>query len=239
VRDAASEEDLIRRLQSVVFSPLAMVNAWYIRNPPWKQIEREQNNAGHFSPDWEQLQARCKEIISWRMQLLPYLHAAFAVYQRDGLPPFRALLMDYPDDPALATVDDEYLVGDRMLVAPLFAGEARRTVVLPEGEWHDFWTGAPVVGGRKFTVVNEARNIPVYVKSGSVLPWASVSQHAGTRKSRQLQVRVYGDGHLAWTAPESVGGLHLAWNSANRAGNAEERAGGGLRFQVIEWKEMG
>ncbi len=42
VRDAASEEDLIRRLQSVVFSPLAMVNAWYIRNPPWKQIERDQ-----------------------------------------------------------------------------------------------------------------------------------------------------------------------------------------------------
>jgi alpha-D-xyloside xylohydrolase len=110
VRDAKSEEDLIRRLQTVVFSPLAMVNAWYIRNPPWKQIEREQNNAGHFSDGWEHLQARCKEIISWRMQLLPYLHAAFAVYQRDGMPPFRALLMDYPDDTALANVDDEYLM---------------------------------------------------------------------------------------------------------------------------------
>jgi alpha-D-xyloside xylohydrolase len=170
VRDAASEEDLIGRLQSVVFSPLAMVNAWYIRNPPWKQIEREQNNAGHFSDGWEHLQERCKEIISWRMQLLPYLHAAFAVYQRDGMPPFRALLMDYPDDTALANVDDEYLMGDRLLIAPLFAGEADRHVALPKGEWHDLWTGTPVSGGRKFTVFRDARNIPVFVKSGSVLP---------------------------------------------------------------------
>lgn len=239
VRDAASEEDLIRRLQSVVFSPLAMVNAWYIRNPPWKQIEREQNNAGHFSPGWEQLQTRCKEIISWRMQLLPYLHAAFAVYQRDGLPPFRALLMDYSNDPALAEVDDEYLIGDRLLVAPLFAGEAQRTVVLPKGDWHDFWTGTPVAGGRKFTLSGDTRNIPVYVKSGSVLPWAKISQHADAKESRQLEVRVYGDGHLAWTAPESVGGLRLAWDNKAKRGRVEQGSGSGPEFQITAWKEMG
>ncbi|HZY62266.1 MAG TPA: TIM-barrel domain-containing protein [Edaphobacter sp.] len=239
VRDAASEEDLIRRLQSVVFSPLAMVNAWYIRNPPWKQIEREKNNAGHLSPGWEQLQARCKEIISWRMQLLPYLHAAFAVYQRDGLPPFRALLMDYPEDPALAKVDDEYLVGDRLLVAPLFAGEAQRTVVLPKGEWQDFWTGTPIAGGRKFTLPATTRNIPVYVKSGSVLPWAEVSQHAESAKSRQLQVRVYGDGRLPWSAPESVGGLRLEWDKTAARGSVEQSGRNNLNFQITEWQQIG
>jgi alpha-glucosidase (family GH31 glycosyl hydrolase) len=125
------------------------------------------------------------------------------------------------------------------LVAPLFAGEAQRTVILPKGDWHDLWTGAPIAGDRKFLVTGATRNIPVYIKSGSVLPWASVSQHAGTRESRQLQVRVYGDGHLAWTAPESVGGLHLAWNNATKRGSMKAGAGNGLKFQVTEWKEMG
>lgn len=237
VRDAASEEDLIRRLQSVVFSPLAMANAWYIRNPPWKQIDREQNNADRFAPGFERLQARCKEIISWRMQLLPYLHAAFAVYQRDGIPPFRALLMDYPDDPALAAVDDEYMMGDRLVVAPLFAGETHRTVVLPKGDWLDFWTGAPIIH-RKFTLTSDTENIPVYVKSGSLMPWAAVSQYAAAKESRQLQVRVYGNGQLSWSAPESVGGLRLGWDNIAKRGHAEQIAANTGQFEITHWKQM-
>lgn len=235
VRDAVSEEDLIRRLQSVVFSPLAMVNAWYIHNPPWKQIDRKQNNADRFSPGWERLQARCREIISWRMQLLPYLHAAFALYKSDGLPPFRALLMDYPDDPALAEVDDEYLIGDRMLVAPLFAGEPQRNVVLPPGRWHNLWTGVAVEGANRFTVAASEENIPVYVKTGSVLPWATVSQHTADANGRRLQVRVYGDGGLPWSAPKSVGGLRLTWNPVTGRGSTH----GNANFEVTEWKHLG
>lgn len=237
VRDAVSEEDLIRRLQSAVFSPLAMVNAWYIRNPPWKQIEREQNNEGRFGAGWERLQARCREIISWRMQLVPYLRAAFAVYQRDGLPPFRALLMDYPDDAELVDLDDEYMVGDRMVVAPLFAGEARRSVVLPPGVWRDFWTGKVMEGGRMFTVSGATEKIPVYVKDGSVMPWGAVAQHAGAKESRSLTVRVYGDGALPWAAPESAGGLRLTWDGGR--GRVEQGGGGGASIEVTEWQRMG
>lgn len=239
VRDAISEEDLIRRLQSVVFSPLAMVNAWYIRNPPWKQIEREQNNAGRFSRGWEGLQARCREIISWRMQLLPYLHAAFARYQSDGLPPFRALLMDYPDDPAFTEVDDQYLIGDRMVVAPLFAGEPQRNVVLPKGDWHDFWTGAPVVGGRQFSISATTEKIPVYVKTGSVVPWAEVSQHTAAPEARQLTARIYGDGRLAWSAPASVGGLRLKWDDVTKRGSVQQNAEDRPAFRVTEWRHIG
>ena len=50
VRDAASEEDLIRRMETAAFSPLMMVNAWYIKNPPWKQLNREKNNADELMP---------------------------------------------------------------------------------------------------------------------------------------------------------------------------------------------
>ena len=57
IRDATSEEDLIRRLQTGVFSALAMVNAWYIQRPPWQQIDRDRNNRGELAPGWEAHQA--------------------------------------------------------------------------------------------------------------------------------------------------------------------------------------
>src|SRR6185437_5921641 len=59
VRDARNEEDFIRRLQSVVFSPLAMINAWYVKNPPWKQLNSKLNNEGYLAKDWQALEARC------------------------------------------------------------------------------------------------------------------------------------------------------------------------------------
>src|SRR3984957_17011666 len=71
VRDAVSVEDLLRRLQSVVFSPLVMVNGWYIKNPPWKQLNRKENNADQLMDNWQTTESRCREIIGWRMQLVP------------------------------------------------------------------------------------------------------------------------------------------------------------------------
>jgi alpha-D-xyloside xylohydrolase len=238
VRDASNEEDLIRRLQSVVFSPLAMVNAWYIRNPPWMQIDRDKNNQDQFAEGWERLRDRCKEIISWRMRLLPYLHAAFAEYERSGMPPFRALAMDYPDDPMVEEVDDEYMMGDRLLVAPLFAGEPERKVVLPAGKWQDFWTGEPIPT-RTPTVSSSVPEIPVYVKAGSLMPWAAVAQHAEQEEVHRINVRVYGDGQGAWASPASVGGLHLRWDAAAARGTFAQDSTTGRLFDVVGWQKIG
>jgi alpha-D-xyloside xylohydrolase len=198
VRDAASEEDLIRRLQTVVFSPMAMVNAWYIKSPPWKQIDQKKNNANELSADWKALESRCKSIIEWRMRLVPYLRGAFAEYARNGTPPFRALIMDHPDDESLLAVDDEYMMGDRLLVAPLFAGEDDRKVVLPKGEWHDFWSGQVFQGGRTYTVPASHENVPVFVRAGSILPVAGVGLTTAEQAGRELTVLLFGDGSLPW-----------------------------------------
>jgi alpha-D-xyloside xylohydrolase len=198
VRDAANDEDLVRRLQTVIFSPLAMVNAWYIKNPPWKQIDQKKNNADDLSAGWRTLESRCRSIIEWRMRLVPYLRGAFAEYELNGTPPFRALIMDDPGDESLLAVDDEYMMGDRMLVAPLFADEDGRKIVLPKGEWHDFWTGKVFQGGRSYTVPGSHENIPVYVKAGSILPLAGVGLTTGERAGRELTVLIFGDGSLPW-----------------------------------------
>ena len=234
VRQAASEEDLIRRLQSVVFSPLAQVDCWYMKSPPWKQLDRAKNNAGELLQDWESLEARCREIISWRMQLVPYLTAAFQRYADDGTPPFRALVLDAPQDNRLYKVDDQYLVGDRMMVAPLFAGEPDRKVVIPEGEWHNFWTGEKIAGGTEITIPASTDRIPVYVKTGSIIPWADVGQHAGSPETRRITARVYGDGSLSFALGSGKEALRLSWGGA--AGSSEGTTG---HYQIYAWKQMG
>jgi alpha-D-xyloside xylohydrolase len=233
VRDAVSEEDLIRRLQGVMFSPLAMVNGWYIKNPPWKQLNRRLNNADQLLDGWEKLESRCRKIIEWRMQLVPYLTAAFARYAYDGTPPFRALVMEAPKDARLRTVDDQYMMGDRMMVAPLFAGEAARTIVLPEGDWHDLWTGEACKGGAALTVPASTENIPVYVKSGSIVPWADVGLFAGAPETLRITARVYGDGSLPFTLTRGKDSQRLSWS--NGRGNVE----GDGSYDVYAWKHMG
>lgn len=233
VRDAVSEEDLIRRLQSVVFSPLAMVNGWYIKNPPWKQLNRKLNNADQLMENWQSLEARCQQIIRWRVQLIPYLRSAFARYQEDGTPPFRAMVMDAPAERELESVDDQYMMGDRMLVAPLFAGEPGRKVVLPAGKWHDFWTGELFNGGTTLNVPASAEKIPVYVKAGSLIPWASAALHSAAPEAHQLTVRVYGDGSLGWRWKNAAESLQLSWSTGT--GHAE----GSSRYVVQAWKQIG
>ena len=238
VRDAKSEEDLIRRMQVVMFSPLAMVNGWYIPSPPWKQLDRKRNNAGEIKPGWEQLEARCREIIGWRMQMVPYLKSAFARYAQDGTPPFRALAMEWPDHAELAKVDDAWMVGDSMLVAPLFAGEPGRTVHLPPGEWHDFWTGRRISGSAPLQVPASESRIPVYVRSGSVIPLASVANTTAEAASRRLDVRVFGDGRrsFVWDTPE-YGRMTISWNAASQKGSIDQK--GTTEYTVQTWTVHG
>jgi alpha-D-xyloside xylohydrolase len=240
VRDAASSEDLLRRLQSAVFSPLAMVNGWYLRNPPWKQFDSEKNNSGNFMEDWQQVESRCREIIGWRMQLVPYLSAAFQRYAEDGTPPFRALVLDYPTDERFHAIDDAYLLGDRMLVAPLFAGEASRKIFVPKGSsWHDFWTGEVVQGGAELTVLRSTEKIPVYVKAGSIIPWANVSPFAGHAEGFQLTARVYGDGSLPFVLRVGEQTLRLDWNQEDGRENTAEGIRSATGYIVHEWRQIG
>jgi alpha-D-xyloside xylohydrolase len=233
VRDAKSKEDLIRRLQTVVFSPLAQVNGWYIPNPPWKQLERKKNNAGELMEDWETLEARCREILGWRMQMVPYLRAAFARYAENGTPPFRALALDWPDVPEVAKVDDAWMVGDRMLVAPLFAGEPGRTLTLPPGDWNNFWTGERIRGGTKMQFSASYKNIPVFVKAGSVMPMAFITNSTADATSCELIVKIFGDGHLPFSIETKNGfSLQLSWS----AGHGKVVQSDSSHYHIRRWE---
>ena len=247
LRNASSVEDLIRRLQAVALSPLALINAWFIKNPPWKQVARGPNNLGQFAPGWEEVEARCRAVMELRMRLIPYLHAAFVRYHREGLPPFRALVMDYPDDPQTWPIDNQFLVGEALLVAPAFVGEPSRAVYLPEGEWFDYWTGKRYSGKQRLQVQPPLDQIPIFVKAGSLLPLAEPTLHTDDPASWRLRVQVYGDKPAPVTLYEDDGGwspalaeVALAWDPEGRSGSVKRSGGGpGPQYSVVEWKLVG
>ncbi|MDD5350594.1 MAG: glycoside hydrolase family 31 protein [Chthoniobacteraceae bacterium] len=224
VRESASGGELVRRLQTAVVSPILQINGWYIANPPWKQWAVDANNNGEFVPGWEAWQERCRGILELRMRLIPYLHAAFFRYWRDGIPPFRALVFDYPSESESRGIDDEVLIGDRLLAAPLIDDGPPRRLWLPPGAWADFWTAEIHEGGKfvDFPVV-EGR-FPLFVKSGSVLALAFPTLHTDDPRAFHLEVSIYGDGALPAALLEEYAPdrpfdrnqanlVHLAWNS--------------------------
>ncbi len=204
LREAKSAEDLIRRLQSVVLSPMALINGWYLRDPPWKSLNME---------------AQCRTIMELRMGLIPYLHAAFHRYRRDGMPPFRALVMDYPNDPETLPIDDQYMMGDSILVAPVISGQSSRTVYLPEGDWHDFETGRRYAGKQKLTLTVPLEKIPIFVQGGTIVPLADATLHTADPASRNLTLQIYGDGAASGTVIDDDGSeVRLTWDGGNIRG---------------------
>ena len=244
VRHAKSNEDLIRRLQSVVLSPLAMINAWYLKNAPWKQIERKANNENRFADNWQELEAKCREVIELRMKLVPYIHSAFVRYQKEGVPPFRALVMDYTDDPEVLNLSQQFLVGENMLVAPVVAGVNSRKVYLPEGDWYDFWTSKKYSGKKSYSIDVPLEQIPIFIKAGTILPLAKVTLHTDDPESWKLTALVFGDNLNPTILFEDNGSgspvlneVKIEWNSKYQKGNLT-RLGKPSEFQysVVDWK---
>lgn len=248
VRDANSNEDLIRRLQSVIFSPLAMVNAWYLKNAPWKQIEREANNAGKFAAGWEQLEAQCRAIIELRMQLIPYLYAAFVRYKKEGVPPCRALVMDYPDDAAVRDISNQFLVGDNILVAPVVEGEQHRKVYLPEGDWFHFFSHQRYTGKKEYDIAVPLEEIAVFIKSGTILPLAKATLHTADPDSFSLTALVFGNNIQPATLYETDEVLNptlikteLTWDAAGKKGTLKRNSAaktGINHYSIVEWKQI-
>lgn len=199
VRGSKSAEEWLRRFQSVVFSPMAMINAWASGTKPWS-----------FPEVAEQI----KEYALLRMQMMPYWYTEFARYHFDGIPPFRAINLEpgfnpeqsastelknanLEDNPYLEAISkeikDQYMAGEYLLVAPMFVGQKERTVVLPQGNWYDFYTGAYVGNGERITVSPGLDRIPVFVKDGAVIPFMEAVLHAPKAGQKMnLEIRHYG-----------------------------------------------
>lgn len=146
-RRAESVKEVMRRLQVVTFSAQCLINAWSYPGIPWVEFNCVDE---------------VRKILETRKKLLPELKAAYEKYNKTGIPPVRALVAEYTDDPETYNIDDEYLFCENMLVAPIIDFENdTREVYLPEGNWYDYYTGEKVPCGR-FSVTSE--DIPVFIR---------------------------------------------------------------------------
>ncbi|MGO9752760.1 MAG: TIM-barrel domain-containing protein [Solirubrobacteraceae bacterium] len=112
-----------------------------------------------------------REAIELRYKLLPYIYAAFLRATETGAPVQRPLVFDHQYDPAVRDIDDEYLFGPDLLVAPvLAAGQTARQVYLPAGDWYDWHTDELLGGPRYVLAATPMDRIPLYARGGAVIP---------------------------------------------------------------------
>jgi alpha-D-xyloside xylohydrolase len=131
-----------------------------------------------------------RDCAEMKYKLMPYVYAQAKDCSERGLPMVRALLVEFPDDPGAWLVEDEYMFGSQMLVAPPLESGNSRTVYLPRGQWIDYQTGKVYVSGYQ-TI--QAGSIPVIilVRDGSVIPHAPLAQRTDQIRWDKLELRTY------------------------------------------------
>jgi len=197
-RASKTGEEWLRRFQTVVFSPMAMINAWSSGTKPWSYPE---------------VAEQVKQFSLLRMQMMPYWYSEFAKYHFEGTPPFRGMALEegfkqeikkeavnanLEENPYAEAVSkeikDQYMAGEYLLVAPVFTGQTTRKVILPKGKWYDFYTGAYAGDGEVITVTPGLDKIPVYVKDGAIIPIMKPRLQAPKAGEKvDLEIRHYGE----------------------------------------------
>ena len=129
-----------------------------------------------------------REYARLRYRLLPYLYTYAEVAARTGLPVVRPLVLEYQDDPTVHRLDTQYLLGEDLLVAPVFEASGTRSVYLPEGEWRDYWTGERYEGGRTVDVEVGLDEMPVFVRAGSIVPEREPTQSIQSGTPAELEL---------------------------------------------------
>jgi len=251
-------EDMLRRIQAVCFSPLALFNGWATDTKLWTH---------------EQVAGHIRDAIVLRLRLLPYWYTAFAQSHYEGTPVVRPmpLLPGYRAEPVqrpgeldatanpyaigrVVEIKDQYMIGDAILVAPIAPGAASRKVVLPPGKWYDFHTGRLAGEHETIEVSPTLATMPVFVKNGGIVAMIGDRQFVpGPDEVVPLEVRHYGDqpgtavvydddgetfdferGEHTWTRLNAARGPDGRW----RGSVTPDPNGKRWRYSTVTWRFM-
>lgn len=158
-RGDCSGELLIRWTQLGAFIPYFRNHseAGTARQEPWAYDDRVLAVTGKY--------------IRLRYALLTYIYNLMRESSLTGAPAMRPLFYHYQDDPVSYRVNDQFLLGADLLVCPVVRpGVDHRLVYLPQGLWHDYWTGEVLTGGRYLVRQAPLDTLPLYVRAGAILP---------------------------------------------------------------------
>jgi alpha-glucosidase len=192
--DAPSAELYTRWLQTGVFYPFMRTHTT-LGTPdqePWS-----------YGTTHEAINRRFIEL---RYEMLPHIYNVMYEASVTGLPAMRPLVLEFPQDTQTYGLDDEFMFGRDLLIAPVLReGERVREAYLPGGEWFDFWTGSRYEGGTAVRVPVTLESLPVFVRGGAFVFRQPVIQHTGQMPGQALEVHVYPAAASAATLYEDDG----------------------------------
>jgi len=140
----------------------------------------------------KQAEAVISKYLRLRYTLMPYIYSLGKQTYDTGAPFMRALFMDFPNDPNVSNMGDEYMFGPAFLVAPVTEqGRESRQVYLPAGrDWYNYWTNERFKGGQSITAAAPIGIIPLFVAAGSIIPLGADVQNTSTPQALK-EIRVY------------------------------------------------
>jgi alpha-D-xyloside xylohydrolase len=126
-----------------------------------------------------------------KMRLMPYLAAAAREAHRDGVPIMRPMILEFPDDPATAYLDRQYMLGPDLLVAPVMSADGEVTFYVPAGVWTHLITGEQLTGPGWVTQKHGFDSVPVLARPGSVIPLGAVSDRPDYAWADGVELRAF------------------------------------------------
>ncbi|MBE0689801.1 MAG: glycoside hydrolase family 31 protein [Anaerolineae bacterium] len=151
----------------------------------------------------DRTEAIFRKYVELRYRLMPYIYSEAVECGRSSLPMLRTLALEFQGDPTSIMIEDEYMFGRSLLIAPILDDSNRRNVFLPRGVWFDYWTKQPVHGGHWLAVEAPLDRLPMYVLGGAIIPYAPPAQHTGAIHLDPLSVEIYaGENTGAYTIRE-------------------------------------
>lgn len=140
----------------------------------------------------EPFESAYRAAIEVRYRCLPYLYTLFAESARTGAPIIRPLYYHYPQDERACQSENQLLIGETLLSAPICEEDAtRRAVYLPTDHWFDYWSGQEYRGGHSYEIEAPLERWPLFVRANSILPMGPLMQHTGERASDPLTIHCY------------------------------------------------
>lgn len=258
-KNPSFQELYVRWLQFGAFTPMMRSHG--------TDIPREIYN---FGKKGETIYDAIAKTIDLRYSLLPYIYSTSWSVTNSQSTIMRALVMDF-DDKKVVDINNEYMFGKSILVAPVvnaqytpetivksdeqtgwdkkdangenktasvtFSQAKSTKVYLPEGTtWFDFWTNEKINGGQEITKATTIDEIPLYIKSGSIIPFGPQVQYATEKKWDNLEIRVYPEANGSFTLYEDENDnynyekgvystINFTWNDAKKSLTINNRKG--------------
>ena len=177
------------------FVPLFRTHGQYPRRELW-----------NIAPEGSQAYESILSYMKLRYNLMPYLYSLAGAVHFEDYTMMRGLPMDFPGDPKVRDLSDQWMFGPALMPCPVYEYKARsREVYFPEGGWYDFYTGAYIAGGQTLTADAPYERIPLYVRAGSIVPFGPDMQWSDEKPADNIRLYVYAGRDADFTLYEDDG----------------------------------